>query len=299
MRHGTILIVTVAFSMALLAMPASAKRKKKSDEPPPPDAGVWFDYRGTQCYNPPAFADEPNEPKRRMLRQGAMEEMLRLLRGEVNEQIVVSDERKIDSWETDFLGKPTGIEPFVIEGLDKCKAFAEGELGLSTYVSWLADGGNRATVGDCHNPLAYELHQNMSVQDGWQVRRHMCVEDQVLIETTESNKYTVADTGDYDTTVWINPEGDLDQPEAGEGFPCPTCPVGAVVYRFEFEDASREPTIAVLGASMEFTAPANGFISFTVNDLSYFDNTFHEANGVIDYLPISVYPPILGVDVGE
>ena len=55
----------------------------------------------------------------------------------------------------------------------------------------------------------------------------------------------------------------------------------------------------MLGTSMEFEAPANGFISFTVNDLSYFDNTFHEANGVIDYLPLSVYPPILGVDVGE
>ena len=298
MRRGTILIVAVAFTLGLMAMPASAKRKKKSDEPPPPEPGVWFDYRGTQCYNPPAFADEPNEPKRRVLRQAAMEEMLRLLRGEVNEQIVV-DERKIDNWETDFLGKPTGIEPFVNDGLNKCKAYAEGELGLSTYVAWLADGGDRATEGDCHTPLTYELHQNLSVQDGWQVRRHMCNGDQVLIETTTSNKYTVADTGDYETTVWINPDGDLEQPEAGEGFPCPHCPVGAVVYRFEFEDVVRDPDIQVLGVTKEFSAPANGFISFTVNDLSYFDNTFHEANGVIDYLPLSIYPPILGVDVGE
>ena len=139
----------------------------------------------------------------------------------------------------------------------------------------------------------------MSVQDGWQVRRHMCLDDQVLIETTVSNKYTVGDTGDYETTVWINPDGDPERPEAGEGYPCPHCPVGAVIYRFEFEDGSREPELNVLGTSKEFHAPANGFISFTVNDLSYFDNTFHEANGVIDYLPVSIYPPILGVDVGE
>jgi len=298
MRRLPILFLVVIVTAVLVAPAATAKRKKKSDEPPPPDPGTWFDYHGTKCYSPPAFDSTQNEPVRRMMRQNAMDEMMKLLRGEINEQIVL-EERKIDSWETDFLGRPQGMEPFVNDGLEKCKAYAEGELGLSAYVAWLAEGGARATEGDCHNPLTYELHQNLSIQDGWQVRRHMCVDDQVLIETTTTNKYTVDDTGDYDATPWINPEGDLTRPEAGEGYPCPSCPVGAVLYRFEFEDGGREPDIAVLGTSKEFRAEANGHISFTVNDLSYFDNTFHEANGVIDYLPLSIYPPILGVDVGE
>jgi len=298
MRRWAILFAVVTVTMALLAPAATAKRKKKSDEPPPPEPGVWFEYRGVQCYNPPAFDSTQNEPKRRMMRQQAMDEMLRLLRGEVNEQIVV-EERKIDDWETDFLGKPTGMESFAATGLDKCKAYAEGELGLSEYVSWLAGGGARATAGDCVNPLTYELHQNMSVQDGWQVRRHVCMGDQVLIETTTTNKYTVDDTGDYETTPWVNPEGDPTRPEAGDGYPCPHCPVGAVVYKFEFDDGTTPDDLRTLGTSLEFISPANGYISFTVNDITYYDNKFHEANGVIDYLPLSIYPPILGVDVGE
>jgi len=298
MRRWAILFAVVTVTMALLAPAATAKRKKKSDEPPPPEPGVWFEYHGVQCYNPPAFDSTKNLGVKGTMRQAAMEEMLRLLRGEVNEQIVV-EERKVDNWETDFLGKPEAIESFVTAGLAQCKAYAEGELGLSAYASWLSSGGDRATEGDCINPLTYELHQNMSVQDGWQVRRHVCQEDQVLIETTTSNKYTVDDSGDYDTTPWINPDGDPTRPEAGDGYPCPHCPVGAVVYKFEFDDKSQPDIIETLGTSMEFVATANGYISFTVNDVTYYDNKFHEANGVIDYLPLSVYPPILGVDVGE
>lgn len=296
MRRSFLLFVVTLISVALITPAAFAKKKK--EEAPKTEPGTWFEYHGNQCYQPPDFAAEQNEPKRRMLRQNAMDEMAKLLKGEINEQIVV-DEYKFDLWETDFLGKPKAIEPFTAENLDQCKKFADGELGLSAYTKWLAEGGKRATAGDCHNPLQYELHQNITVQEGWQVRRHMCLGDQVLIETTKDNKYTVADTGDYDTTPWITPEGDPAQPEAGPDYPCPHCPVGSVVYRFEFEEEGKEPVLAVLGASMEYHAPGNGYISFTVNDQTYYDNRFHEANGVIDYLPLSIYPPILGIDDGS
>lgn len=297
MRRSSLLIVVTVISVGLIA-PAAYAKKKKKEEAPKIEPGTWFDYHGTQCYNPPDFESEQNEPKRRMMRQKAMDEMAKLLKGEINEQIVI-EERKFDAWETDFLGKPTAIEGFTQRGLEKCKAFADGELGLSAYTKWLADGGKRATEGDCHNPLQYELHQNLTVQEGWQVRRHMCTGDQVLIETTEDNKYTVADTGDYETTPWITPDGDPNQPEAGPDYPCPHCPVGAVVYRFEFEDEGKEDELGVLGTSKEFKASGNGYISFTVNDQTYYDNRFHEKDGVIDYLPLAIYPPILGIDDPE
>jgi len=297
MRRTGVMILVTLIAVALCAPVAHAKKKKKKEEAPKIEPGTWYDYHGTQCYNPPDFASEQNEPKRRMLRQNAMDEMMKLLKGEINEQIVV-EERKIDAWETDFLGKPKAIEPFVAENLTECKKFADGELGLGAYVKWLAGGGKRATAGDCVNPLQYELHQNLTVQEGWQVRRHMCKDDQVLIETTRDNKYTVADTGDYDTTPWITPEGDPTQPEAGPDYPCPQCPVGAVVYRFEFDDDSKETLLGTLGPELEFKAPGHGYISFTVNDQTYYDNRFHEDKGVIDYLPLSIYPPILGIDDG-
>ncbi len=296
MRHWSTMLIVTAVVMALIAPAALAKKKKKKgEEEPVAEPGAWFDYRGAQCYTPPDFDSEVNEPKRRVMRQETMEQMLRYMRGEINAQFVIED-RKIESWEMDFLGKPTGIEQFSRENLEQCKKYAVGELGLQAYMSWFAAGGQRATEGDCHDPLAYELHQNLSVEDGWQVRRHVCKDDQVLIETTTSNKYTVADTGDYDTTTWITPEGDPEQPEAGPGYPCETCPVGAVIYKFEYEDGSAPEEIATLGVSLEFKAPANGYISFTVNDKTYYDNTFHEQNGVIDYLPLSIYPPIQGID---
>ena len=312
MRRWSLSLLITVIAMALIAPAAMAKKKKKSDEPPAPEPGAWFDYHGVQCYQPPAFAAESNEPKKRMLRQNAMEAMLALMRGEINEQFVV-DERKIDDWETDFLGKPVAIEPFLVENLAKCKTYAEGELGLKAYADWVASGGRRATAGDCHNPLTYELHQTMTVQDGWQVRRHMCKQDQVLIETSETNRYTVADTGDYATTAWINPTGNCVDVSGAEPvtiecppaltavdpatLPCPDCPWGAVVYRFENEETG-DITFGTLGSSMEFKSEFNGWISFTVNDVTYYDNTFHEANGVIDYLPLSIYPPVLGIDDG-
>ena len=296
MQRWSISILICVVAMALVA-PAALAKKKKKDEAPKIEPNSWFDYHGVQCYNPPDYAVEENEPNRRMLRQHAMEALMSQMRGEINEQFVI-DERKIDAWETDFLGKPTGVEGFSTDNLAQCKKYAEGELGLSDYMTWFAAGGKRATAGDCRNPLAYELHQTLSVQESWQVRRHICIGDQVLIETTASNKYTVADTGDYETTPWITPAGDPEQPEAGEGFPCPHCPVGAVIYRFEPEDKSQPAVIEVLGASLEYKSENNGYISFTINDVTYYDNTFHESNGVIDYLPLSIYPPVMGIDDG-
>ncbi len=311
MPRRTLTTVVTIVAMALIA-PAAMAKKKKSAEPPPPEPNSWFDYHGVQCYQPPDFASEANEPKKRMMRQHAMDAILSLMRGEINEQLVV-DERKIDDWEIDFLGKPVAIEPFLTENLAQCKLYAQGELGLKAYADWVAAAGKRATAGDCHNPLIYELHQTMTVQDSWQVRRHVCVEDQVLIETSKTNRYTVADTGDYGTTAWINPSGacvniegagvvQVECPPAltpvdPASLPCPECPWGAVVYRFE-DEVTKEITLGTLGTSMEFKATANGWISFTVNDATYYDNVFHEANGVIDYLPLSIYPPATGIDDG-
>ena len=312
MRRWSLYLLITLTTMALIAPAALAKKKKKGSEPPPPEPGAWFEVHGVKCYNPPDFASEPNEPKKRMMRQHGMEEILKLMRGEINEQFVV-DERKIDNWEIDFLGKPKALEPFLANNLAQCKLYAQGELGLQEYVAWIASGGKRATAGDCSNPLVYELHQTISVQDGWQVRRHVCKDDQVLIETTETNRYTVADTGDYETTAWINPSGacvnivgatvelvECPPPmsvTSAEDLLCPECPHGAVLIRFEHEDGS-PPDIQILGSSMEYQASDNGWISFTVNDQTYYDNKFHEANGVIDYLPLSIYPPVLGIDDG-
>ncbi len=103
MPRRTLTTVVTIVAMALIA-PAAMAKKKKSAEPPPPEPNSWFDYHGVQCYQPPDFASEANEPKKRMMRQHAMDAILSLMRGEINEQLVV-DERKIDDWEIDFVIK--------------------------------------------------------------------------------------------------------------------------------------------------------------------------------------------------
>ena len=54
--------------------------------------------------------------------------------------------------------------------------------------------------------------------------------------------------------------------------------------RFEAEDESMTKYLLV-GAGLEFTADQHGYISFSVNDTTLFDNKFRKVGGAKDFLP--------------
>jgi hypothetical protein len=61
--------------------------------------------------------------------------------------------------------------------------------------------------------------------------------------------------------------------------------------RFEAEDETFTKFFFV-GSSFEFAAPQHGFISFAINDTTYFDNEFRTARNGKDYLSVDIYPPV-------
>ena len=46
------------------------------------------------------------------------------------------------------------------------------------------------------------------------------------------------------------------------------------------------------GFSLQWEAPQHGFISFAVNDNTYFNNAFHDGRGGIDFLGLDIYPAV-------
>lgn len=280
----------VAFAAVLLLLPSCRASKRGATEAPaaPPPVGWIESGGGISCYHPPDFEATPHEIARRQARQQTHDQIRRMLAGEVIEGIEFTEE-ELDEFDVAFLGRPEKIEAFSRTNWENCRKYAAGQMTLADYRHFLARAPKDAMKGECTNPLMYELHDYLSIQNDWQVRRHVCKDDQVLIESTETSRYTVSDNGE--NTKWINLHGDPDVPAAGEGYPCPECPLGALLIRFENEDTG-EITVQALGPSMEFKAPANGWISFAINDTTYFDNRFYEENGVRDYLSIDIYPPV-------
>ncbi len=280
----------LVLSLFLLSSTALAKKKPKEEAPPPPPQVGWVDMgKGLVCYNPPAFTGI-SEVQRRQSRQTAWNELTRLLQGEKISEISFRTE-EFEAFEVAFLGRPEKIEGFARRNWESCQQVANGSMSMSDYRYFLAQAPKEAQKGECQNPLMYELHDYLDIQKDWQVRRHMCAGDKVLLETTETSKYAVSEAPNPKQQKWITSMGDPTVPRAGEGYPCPECPLGALVVRFENED-SGEVSTQTMGASLEFTAPGNGYISFGVNDTTYFDNRFFEINGMKDYLAIDIFPPV-------
>lgn len=279
-------------AIACLLPPSAALAKKKKGEPapPPPPKVGWIEAgKGVQCFNPPDFATATGEVQRRQMRQQAVDALRAIYQGGKVEGVALS-EQDIEEFEVAFLGRPEKVEAFSRSAFEKCQEVGKGSLSASDFQYYLAKAPKDAMKGECTNPLMYQLHDYLSIQSDWQVRRHVCEGDKVLIESTETSKYTVADAG-AKGTKWINLLGDPDVPQAGEGYFCPGCPLGALLIRFENEDTG-EVQVQAMGSALEYTAPGNGYISFTINDTTYFDNRFYEKDGIKDYLSIGIYPPV-------
>ena len=167
----------------------------------------------------------------------------------------------------------------------------EGKGKRAAYAEYLAGIGREFEQNECYKPLVYEYHDFLDIQQGWQWRVHACRGDQVVIEATgeENGKYTVEDKGKSDQNKYITAKGDPDRPEAGDAGLVPEAPFGALVMKFEAEDGSYTQTYTI-GASLGWEAPDHGYLSFSVNDVQYYDNKFHDLKGAIDYLGVDIYP---------
>jgi len=286
------LSLLIIIALALLGTPAMAKKKKKkkgAEEAPPPVGetmvGDW------KCYGPPDFANM-NTGQIRMARSDALIYLQAFTAGKVMEGFAITGE-SLELFETAFLGRPALLDDWLQTNFELCSAVGKGKKKPSEYLEYLQAIGRELEAGQCYKPLDYEYHNFMDVSAGWQFRVHVCKGNQLLIESTgEANgQYTIADTGKMADNVFMTAEGDPALPEAGELGIVPELTHGALVMRYQAEDDSYTKYVKV-GTHLEWEAPDHGYISFTVNDLTYFDNKFRDLKGAIDYLGLDIYPPV-------
>lgn len=278
------LIVTL---VTLFAAPAAAKKEKK---PPPPVVGE-IKIGDWTCYRPSDFANL-TESQRRAERTKGYDFAWKLVSGEQRPEFKVEEQGNLDTFETAFLGRPTLLDTWLPENFERCKAVAEGKEAAASYLSWLSRIARELEANECRRPLTYEVHAFLDVQAEWQMRYHVCKGDKFRVEATgaENGQYTVSDLGKgKGKTKYITVAGDPDKPEAGDVGVVPEMPSGALIMRWEAEDGSTT-RFAVAGLRLEWEAPDHGFITFTINDTTYFDNQFREEKGSKDYVSVDIYP---------
>lgn len=293
MRNSRVLLVLIVLcALALVAAPAVAakkKKKKKRGQVEPPPAGRVTVGQWT-CYGAPDFAKMTNS-ERRSARADALEYLTTLVNGQLQEGFAMEGESLL-LFETAFLGRPQLLDGWLGENFAQCKSVAEGKLDPKDYAKWLGAAAREFEAGECYKPLTYEYHNFLDIQSEWQMRLHICKDDKILIESTgeENGQYTIEDTGKAKKNTYITASGDPAQPEAGDKGIAMDLPAGALIMRFEAEDESMTKFFLV-GHRLEFHADQHGFISFTINDTTYFDNKFRNVGGAIDYLGVDIYPP--------
>jgi hypothetical protein len=294
MTHRRILFLFVVFcSLCLLSAPAFAlkkkkKRKKGEVEAPPVGRVVIGDWT---CYGPPDFA-KMNNSTRRSARSSALDYLTELVNGQLQKGFLLEGDPLL-LFETAFLGRPQLLDTWLAANFAQCKLAAAGKLSSADYSYWMGSQARELEEGECYKPLTYELHDYIDILTGWQLRLHMCKGDSILIETTdkENGQFTLEDTGKPKKNTYITAAGDPDRPEAGETGVVTDMPAGALVMRFEAEDESMTKYILV-GMGVKFTADQHGYISFSINDTTYFDNAFRNVKGAKDYLSLDIYPPV-------
>ena len=300
MRRTMLFVLLALLSLGLMVAPAFAakkgkKKKKKKGEVEPPPVGEIF-VGNIPCYAPPDFG-ALSEGKRRMERQSGFQSVNRLVTGvAVGKDGAPLTQYKIedddyDYFERAFLGRPQLLDDWLAENLQKCQDVGNSKMKEGDYFSYLRQIGRELESNECYRPLDYEWHDFLDIGQGWQRRVHTCKGDKVLIEGTnaENGQYTIADTGKMSENTFMTVEGDPSTPEAGEIGLVPELPLGALVMRFQSEDDSYTKYFQI-GFSVEFEAPDHGFLSFAINDTTYYDNKFRDIKGAIDYLGVDIYP---------
>ncbi len=275
-------------ALSILVVGVAEGKKKKVEAPPPVG---WHKVEATkkdpgwrgECYYPPAF-EGLNITDRRIARQKALEEMKKQWLGQKDE-LVSFDARMIDDLDTVLLGRPEAIETVATKNAEMCHPVMSSNGDTGSWESWLASLPATLTAGECNTPLDYQLIQYLDLGQGWQERIPMCQGDRAVIGASVKDLYRVEQNGE-----WINAEGDLAQPSSDPTLPCnfEGCYVGMLIGRF-VTDSGIE-TVFPIGTKKVFEAPEHGVFSFTVNDITAWDNEWHSSGSITDHTAITVSP---------
>lgn len=243
--------------------------------------------QGKTCYVPPDFENlSPQE--RRMARSRAITTASRRWQGEVDPSF------QLPAWlaerlENVAMSQSERIEKLTQSELPICQQYAEGKLSLDDYQSWLRTYLETLEQDDCSHPAFDLITQYLEVNKRWQIETPLCRGEVVLLRAS-AGEYTVEGRERDEDTLWINADGDRNQPTRDPLYPCHTegCFKGQVIARFV--DRAGQELIIPMGRQTFFTVPAHGKLSFGVNDDLLVDNRFRTKEQVLDYLMVEIFP---------
>ncbi|MCP4810028.1 MAG: hypothetical protein GY913_07915 [Proteobacteria bacterium] len=260
---------------------------EKNTEPAPPPVG-WHAEEGwsAPCYFPPDFdklESAEGVSARRLARQAALEGMKSQWLGERDDGVSFSP-GTVEDIETVLLGRPEQIEVVSRKNLEMCKPAMTGGSDDS-WNDWLRGLPGALTEGECMLPFTYTMFDYLDIGAGWHMSLPVCAGDLVVIKATSGDKYRVSESGD-----WINAEGVPGTSGVASGLPCDLelCGEGMLVGRFTSDDGHED--MFPIGTGTTYKPTANGTISVTINDTTYYDNAWYKSGGITDRTGVTFSP---------
>ncbi len=263
-------------------LPLWACGPKVPPPPPEPDHG-WVELAKGACYEAPDFTvldpgGELDDPRRETLDQLALQ-----WRGGLNDGVDFGLDlaRQI----RDLLReRPERVEEVAATNLEYCREWAAEGVSTMAWGGWLESLTTALTEGECIAALTEDWFDILSVDRAWQHEVSLCPGETVDIEATASSTFQLGAEGPVTTLAGL-----ADQPVPAEA-PCSAedCRWGELLTRFEALDGS--VTVVPVGTATRFVAPAEGVLSFQVNDDTLRDNAWSIIDGVTDGGTVGVRP---------
>ncbi|MCB9764706.1 MAG: hypothetical protein H6739_33330 [Alphaproteobacteria bacterium] len=280
-RHASTLLLLGSTALLVSCGP-------KDTEPAPPPVG-WHAEEGWtgSCWFPPNFDDveaAEGTSGRRIARQESLEAMKTQWQGQRDDGVSFPSD-VWDDLDTTLLGSPEDIEVVAQKNLGACKQVMGAGASTDAWADLLRKLPGQLTAGECSRPLRDTWFDYLDIGNGWQIPVPMCAGDSALITGTTNDKYRLSDDSD-----WITVAGAPGSQASGEDFPCTLegCAVGMLVGRYTTEDGYEE--VFPIGAEATYRATAHGTLTVTVNDSTYYDNTWFKSGGIEDHTGITVQP---------
>jgi hypothetical protein len=268
-------------TLAPLMLIAVACGEKTPPEPVAPSWG-WVEGAHGACWVPETY-DNPTPEDLAAGRRETLDQLAMQWRGGRNDGVQFGD--ALAKEVRDLLRqKPEEVDAVASANLEYCLEWSAGGVATLGWGGWLQDLPSQLTVDDCIALLDEAWFDLLSVERSWQHELALCPDEQVELSATARSEYELSPKGPLSTVSGIVdaevPVGALCTDEG--------CLLGVLLGRFESLDG--QVTIFPIGAGLVFTAPAEGVLSFAVNDSDHRDNAYAVADGVQDGATVGARP---------